>query len=151
MMRPAISTYVVSFLFIGILEVIFLMVYLKDPSTWQPLMFISLAAVFILYVIRSNKIEITNGKCTISKPFVKSSVFNVEDVTHLRIMPSLQNYKSKLKPPLMIEIAVCQDHECDRINFNAKLYKLNDIQSLSDICKVKLERFVEEVDKNITT
>ena len=139
LMRPAISVYIITYIFIGFLLGIFLLVAIKNNDVWEPFVALSVIAVLVYYIIRSNRVEVVNGRCLISKPFSKDVSFNVNDIRYMRIVPAFQGYSAKMKAPFTIEICLFSNEDITNIGFNAKLFGLEDIEKLTNYCKTQFK------------
>lgn len=100
-----------------------------------------IAAVFLLslmffavvfYLILGNKIEVVGGRCKVYRPFRRVVDIAICRVSALEMLPVLQSYRDRFRPPFRLAIVYRGENDCKHeVVINAKIYETDQLDQLA--------------------
>lgn len=130
--KPPKIIYIIFIIFFGFLNVLFLLVFLKNNSIWQPFLIVVGISLFVLYYISKHRITIKDGLCSVSRPFFNTRTIQLERLLYINVIPAFEERGSKFKPPFRIALGFNEDKNgIKEIILNAKMFEVKNLDILS--------------------
>ncbi len=130
LMKPTKSVYVFAYSIISFFGLA-LWGEIKEHTVWELFFSMLMLVIFVYYIVQSNSIELRNGKCIISKFLSKNITFSIGDVVSIKDGYAPQRGQNTFQRLFTVSIRQPSNNKIKRINFNPKLFYLEDIETLT--------------------